>query len=774
MHTTSLQIRNWTGLILLFLCSILVIPLAHGQRQELTFDLESIHASPVFDSEYFRGGRWAGTGPVIWFVNDVGEATNLMSLDLATEEQETIITGSGLMAPDIERLIQIEDYAYNADETRVLFYTDSERVWRQNTKGFYYIYDLDTGALTPLSDREKGFQMFAKWSPDGNHIAFVRDRNLFLYDVITGEEIAITDSGSEGAVINGTSDWVYEEEFGLRDGWSWSPDGGHVAFFQLDESNTRNFLMADLLGQYPELETFRYPKAGEANSEIRIGVYSITSGQTRFFDTDTWEEGGERFEYIPRMGWTPPVEGRHQVWLFRMNRDQNILDLMYADPTSGETRLVFTEEESSWIEVRDDKLHFLSDEAHFLWISEAEGYRHVYMYALDGTPVRTLTEGNWEVKSVAGVDEEKGLIYVTGTLESSMETHLYAVPFQGRAVRNGRIAEPRKITSRPGTHTINMSRDFAYYIDTYSSSTRPPVVSLHTISGEKVRDLEDNSRLIQRLEAVAPPEMEFMSVPGADGTPLNAYLIKPDDFDPGVAYPVLMYVYGGPGSQTVSNRWGGSRYLWHAMLANELDIIVASVDNRGTGSRGKAFKSSTYRKLGQIESADQIAAARYLGSLSYIDANRMGIWGWSYGGYMTLMSMLNGEGPDTFSFGMSVAPVTDWRQYDTIYTERYMSTPASNPEGYDAGAPLAYADRMKDHQRLLVAHGDFDDNVHFQNAAQMIKAFQDANKQFEFMMYPGKNHGISGGTARLHLFTLMTEFVRESINQPVVQNAGSN
>ncbi|GIV57289.1 MAG: peptidase S9 [Rhodothermaceae bacterium] len=731
------------------------------ERPHLT--LEDIHASGKFSGAFFRGGRWADAGPVITYIeNDrEGGATHLVSYNLETDRPTRLIDGTKLMAADVGRRIRIEDYQYSADGRKVLLYTDSERVWRQNTKGYYYLYDLDTETLTPLADRAKGFQMFAKFDPAGERVAFVRDRNLFVVDLATMEETQLTFDGSEGGIINGTFDWVYEEEFGLRDGWSWSPDGRYIAFFKLDESNTRDFFMADLRELYPKAIHFRYPKAGEANSEIQIGVIDMASRRIDYFDTDTWNEGGDRYEYIARMGWTPAIDGKYRVWMFRLNRDQNHLDLLYGDPDDLTVTTVLEEEEPTWIDVETNKLTFLDDGEHFVWRSEVDGYNHLYLYRNDGTLVGPITSGPWEVTAFHGLDEATGTAYFTATIDSPLERHLYRVHVA--AGSNGTPAEPERITRRPGWHGINLSSDLAYYIDTYSNATTPPVTTLHRVDGSQVKVLEGNEALIETLAAYDLPAPEFMTVPGADGTPLNAYLIKPRDFDPNRTYPLLMYVYGGPGSQTVQNAWGGSRYLWHAYLADELGVLVASVDNRGTGARGKAFKSATYKQLGVLEAADQQAAAKHFAALPYVDADRIGIWGWSYGGFMTLMAMLTGDGPQTFKLGVSVAPVTDWRLYDTIYTERYMSTPQKNVEGYRVGAPQTYADRLADTQKLLIVHGDLDDNVHFQNTIQMADRLQAADRPFQMMVYPGRNHGIFGGKTRLHLFRMATDFIRENL-----------
>ncbi len=781
---------------------LLLVTLADAAAQETAtreLTLEAIHASVEFNPQRFQGGRWAAEGPVIMYVeaDPSAGATHLIRYNLETGDRERLIDGRTLQAPDVGRLIRIEDYEYSADGSRVLIYTDSERVWRLNTKGFYYVYDIESEQLTPISSREAGFQMFAKFSPDGRRVGFVRDRNLFMVDLEDGEETQFTFDGSEGRIINGTTDWVYEEEFGLRDGWAWSPDGRYIAYVQLDESNTREFVMTDLRDQYPEEIRFRYPKAGEANSEIHVGVVDVVDGTNRFFDTGTWNAGGDSLEYIPQFGWTPPIDGRSHVWMFRLNRDQNDLDMLYGDPSDMSVDVILEDQSDTWLDVETSfgdlsggTVTFLEDGRHFVWLSERDGYRHLYLHQNDGTFVRRLTDGSWNVTSFHGIDTDRNALYFTATAASPMERHLYWTPFdpnrpsdgpmRGRPAVEGAVGggaqagpaagndavspqEPVQITDRSGWHSISMSRDLRYYIDRYSDARTPLVTSLHRADGTLIQMLEDNADLIARLEEYDLPYPEFMQVPGADGEMLNAYVIKPTNFDPAQEYPLLMYVYGGPGSQTVQNAWGGSRYLWHAYLAEQHGILVASVDNRGTGGRSRDFKGATYRQLGVLEAQDQIAAARHLSELPYVDEDRTAIWGWSYGGFMTLMSMLSGDGPAVFEVGISVAPVTDWRQYDTIYTERYMSTPHKNADGYRRGSPITYADRLRDDQNLLIIHGDLDDNVHFQNAVQMIEALQRANKQFDMMIYPGHDHGIAGGNTRLHLFTLATNYLVENL-----------
>ena len=752
--------------LLALLLTASTLPLAHAQPADAPkrLTLETLFASPEFYGDGFQGGRWAESGAKLLYVDtDDAGATSLVELDLTTDQRRTVIDGSDLRTPDGEGLLEIEDYEASADGSKTLLYTDSERVWRLNTKGYYYILDNESGAVTPVASRAAGFQMFAKFDPAAEHVAFVRDRNLFVVDLETGQERALTTNGADGGVINGTFDWVYEEEFGLRDGFRWSPDGRYIAFFQLDETGTRDFTMTDFRTLYPETTTFRYPKAGETNSEVRVGVVEVATGETTFFDTDTWFEGGDETEYIASMGWTPALEdGASDVWMLRLNRDQNHADLLYGDPKAGTVAQILEEENDSYIEVETGfsdlstgTITYLDDGAHFVWRSDRDGYGHLYLYENDGTFVRQITSGEWDVTDFHGVDEEAGVAYVTTTAESPIERHLYRVPLDGGA--------PEKVTTGAGWHGVDLSRDYDYFVDTYSTSTTPATTTLYRTTGDEVSVLVDNAALIDRLAAYDLPAVEFMTVPAADGTPLNAYLVTPRDFDPSREYPLLIHTYGGPGSQEVRDSWGGQERLWHHYLAETYGVLVAGVDNRGTGGRGKAFKTATQNRLGILEAEDQIAAAQWFGEQGYVDADRVGIWGWSYGGYLSLLAMTYGEGPETFHMGMAVAPVTSWRQYDTIYTERYLSTPQKNPEGYDLGSPTTYAENLADDQELLIVHGDADDNVHVQNTMAMVDALQAENKQFDLMIYPGRNHGIYGGTTRRHLYTLLTEYVAEHL-----------
>jgi dipeptidyl-peptidase-4 len=743
----------------------LILALAAPLHAQPRLTLESLFASPTFFGDGFQGGQWAPEGPVLRFVEPdrATGSTSLLELNLETNRRRTVLDGAALQKPDVGGTLQIEDYAFSADGRTALLYTDSRPVWRRNTQGFYYLYDTRSRRVSTVSDRDAGTQMFAKLDPAARHVAFVRNRNLFVVDLASGAERALTTNGAPGTVINGTFDWVYEEEFGMRDGFRWSPDGRHIAFFQLDESNTKDFPMFDTRTLYPEITRFRYPKAGEANSEIRVGVVDVATGETRFFDTDTWFEGGDETEYLAGMGWTPPLaDGTSHVWMMRLNRNQNQVDLLYGHPATAAVRTVLSESNDAYIEVENGfseestgTITYLRDGRHFVWRSDRDGFAHLYLYQNDGTPVRQVTRGSWDVTDFHGIDERAQAAYVTTTAAGSMERHLYRVPLAG--------GPPEQITTAPGWHGVSLSRDFRYFLDVHSTATAPPQTALHRTDGRRVSTLVDNAALAARVAAYNLPAPEFMSVPAADGTPLNAYLIKPSSFDPARTYPLLIHTYGGPGSQEVVDRWAGQERLWHHYLTETYGILVAGVDNRGSGGRGKAFRTLTQNRLGILEAEDQTAAAQHFGALPYVDADRLGIWGWSYGGYLTLLAMTYGDGPETFRAGVAVAPVTSWRQYDTIYTERYLSTPQLNPEGYDQGSPVTHAANLRDSQHLLLVHGDADDNVHPQNTWAMADALQAEGKLFEMMIYPGRNHGIGGGRTRLHVYTTLTRFFAERL-----------
>ena len=636
-------------------------------------------------------------------------------------------------------ITQIADYHFNADETAVMITTATEPRYRWATYDDNYVFDLKTKKTTKLSD--KGLQMYADFAPKGNRVAYVVDNNLYYKDLNTNAEFSITTDGKWNEIINGGTDWVYEEEFTLVRAFAWSPDGSKIAYYKFNESQVPQFDMMTYKGElYPVNYSFKYPKVGEPNSKVDIYIYDLPTGKT------TKAEITKPYEYIPRIKWTNDGSA---LCIFTMNRLQNDLELFLADPATGKTRSMFHETATYYLEINDD-LTFLQDNKSFIWKSERDGWYHVYRYDMQGNLINQITSGNYEVTEVLGVDEKNGLLYYMSTEESPFERHLYSVQLDGK--------KKKKITTRPGNNHVDFSEGYTYFINSNSTFMQPDYITLCNNSGKEIRVLEDNKALqndVNQLHIKAP---EFITIPTETGGDLFAYMIKPYDFDPSKKYPVFMTVYGGPGSQEVIQGFDGFNMMWHQMLAQKGYIIVC-VDNRGTGARGRDFRQVTYGQLGKYEVDDQIASAKWLAKQSYVDGSRIGIWGWSYGGYMSGLCITRGS--DVFKTAISVAPVTNWKYYDNIYTERYMGTLETNPTGFDANAPMAYANMLKGN--LLLVHGTGDDNVHFQNSVEFINALVKNNKQFDLMVYPDRNHGIYGGKTRLHLYTLMTNYIVDNL-----------
>lgn len=634
---------------------------------------------------------------------------------------------------------QFEDYHFNADETAVLLNVGSQRRYRWATFDDNYVFNLQSKKTTKLSD--KGLQMYADFAPKGNKVAYVVDNNLYYKDLDANKEYTITTDGKLNAIINGGSDWVYEEEFALIRSFAWSPDGSKIAFYKFDESEVPQFDMMTYKGAlYPVNYEFKYPKVGEANSKVEIYIYDLTKGATTKVNIT------KPYEYIPRIKWTNDGSA---VCVFTMNRLQNDLELFLADPATGNTRSMFHETAKYYLEINDD-LTFLKDNKSFIWKSEQDGYYHLYRYGMDGKLINQITTGKYEVTQVLGVDEESGLVYYMSTEDSPFERHLYSVNLEGK--------KKKKITTRAGNNSVTFSEGFKYFINDNSTFSQPSYISLCDNSGKEIRVLEENKALVDDLATLDIKAPELMTIPNGLGDDLYAYIIKPKNFDANKKYPVLMTVYGGPGSQEVIQGFDPFNMMWHQMLVQK-GYIVVCVDNRGTGARGRDFRQVTYGQLGKYETDDQIAAAQWLAKQSYVDGTRIGIWGWSYGGYMAGLCITRGA--DVFKTAISVAPVTNWKYYDNIYTERYMGTLETNPTGFDDNAPMAYANMLKGN--LLLVHGTGDDNVHFQNSIELINALVKNNKQFDLMIYPDRNHGIYGGKTRLHLYNLMTDYILENL-----------
>ncbi len=710
----------------------LAVAAAPGLAQAPDLSVEAIYGASAFASEE-RALQWLGDEHLGEVLTGPDGVTDLYRVEADADRRELWVRGHDLVPPGRSDPIAIEGYQLSPDGGTLLIYTNAVRVWRQKTKGEYYLWHLADARLVPLSG-VPGYQQFAKFSPDGRYVGFVRDHDLFVRVVATGEEVRLTSDGSEH-VINGTSDWVYEEELGLRDAFRFSPDGNRIAFWRFDQSAVRTFYVVDDLPQYPALTPIRYPKAGERNADVRIGVVEVPSGETTWIDT-----GADPDIYLAEMGFT----GRgDELWLTRLNRLQNRLDVLVGDVRSGRTAVVMSDSAATWVEAAVPR--WLDGGDRFLYPSDRGGYRQLHLFRRDGRLERVVTSGSWDVTEVYGVDERRDLVYFQGAAEGPVTRHLYRVGLNGKEIRG--------LSGSPGHHAATFNSSFTRYVDLHSAAGRPPVQSLHGADGTEIRVLADNAALVATLAELQLTPPRFLTVP-VGGIELYAYLITPPDFDPSRRYPLLMYVYGGPTSQTVQDRWGGSRYLWFQLLAR-MGYLVASVDNRGTPGRGRDFNRVTYLNLGTFETEDQIGAARYFGSLPYVDASRVGIYGGSYGGYMALLSLL--KGADVFKAGIAIAPVTHWKLYDTIYTERYMRTPQENPDGYRRSAPLTYADRLRGN--LLVVHGTADDNVHAQHTTQLIEALVEADKQFDMRLYPGETHAVTG----TNLYTYLTAWLRDNL-----------
>jgi len=713
----------------------LVGPLAGQGVQAPPLTVHSIwgsreYASDLVDVTWMKDGK-AYTA----IEEDASGNTDLYRVDALTGTKQLLVRGADLVPPGGGKPIVIEQYRFATDGSKLLLFTNSARVWRENTKGTFFVWDFAGKRLVPVSARP-GYQQFAKFSPDGRMVGFVRDNNIYVTDLATGTETALTTDGGEN-VINGTSDWVYEEELDLRDAFRWSPDGRRIAFWRLDQTAIRPFYLVNQDSLYPTLVPVRYPKTGTSNSSVKIGVAELATGRTSWVDL-----GGEQDIYIAAMDF---ADSPNELWLTRLNRHQNRLDLLLADATSGAARVIMSDSDSAWVDANQPR--WIAGGKQFLFVSDREGYDQIYLFNRDGSLVRRVTPGGWDVFELIGVDEQSKALYFTGAIDGPLGRPLLRVGLDGKGLA--------RISTEPGTHGVTFDPTFRQYVDTYSRAGVPPVETLRRANGTLVRPLAGNLALVRKVDALRLRAPEFLKVPTPGGVELNAWIIKPRDFDPSRHYPLLLFVYGGPGSQTVTDAWGSAQYLWHQMLAQE-GYLVASVDNRGTGGRGARFMKMTYLRLGRYESADQIAAARWFAQQPFVSVDRIGIWGWSYGGYMTSRTVFLGGG--VFKAAIAVAPVTDWRFYDTIYTERYMRTPQENSAGYDESAALTYADSLKG--SFLLVHGTGDDNVHFQNSERLVERLEAANKQFDLRIYPNKTHSIAGGSTRENLYGLFTAWLK--------------
>lgn len=657
--------------------------------------------------------------------------------------RELILPGDSVATP------LYSTYTLSDDESKVLFMNNYNPIYRHSYTADFYVYDINNKVLSPLS--ENGSQRLATFSPDATKVAFMRDNNLFIKDLKTNEELQFTHDGKWNHIINGAPDWVYEEEFGFAQGFYWSPDSKKIAFYRFDESDVKEYNMQMFNGLYPEDYKFKYPKAGEDNSIVEIFVYDLETGNTTKMNT-----GEETDIYFPRIKWT---EDANVLAIQRLNRHQNHLEILAADATTGQTTVFYDETNPYYIDVTDNWT-FLEDGKRFLMTSEKDGYNHIYLYLMDGTPVKQLTSGDWEVTQVYGFDGKE--VYFQAAKNSSVERQIYAVNLKG---------EMRTLINKVGVNNARFSSNFKYLININSTVDQPYQYVLFDNKGKQVRVLEDNHEFAERIKEYNLAKKELVTITDPafvlpDGTQLEmeTWRILPPDFDPNKKYPVLIYVYGGPGHQTVMNSWNHSDYDWMQILAQN-GIICVSINNRGGGARGQEFKKMTYQQLGKYETEDMITLAKYMASQPYVNPEKIAIYGWSYGGFMATSGIT--KGADYISTAVAVAPVTNWRYYDNIYTERFMRTPQENPSGYDDNSPINFVENLKGN--YLLCHGSGDDNVHYQNAMELIKALVSEGKQFDLMVYPNKNHSIYGQyeqdglDVRMHLFEKINNFLFENL-----------
>lgn len=710
---------------------------AFGQGKKVT--LEDVWKRYQFAAKSTSGLNSMNDGLHYTALTGKDDGPTIEKFSYKSGESVGLIISQKVIQEQTGKNIPFVDYEFSPDENKVLLATQKESIYRHSSKSRYYIYDLKNGELDSLAT--EGKQQLATFSPTDNKVAFVKDNRMHIQDFDDPKsELTSFGKGEDDAYIAGAVDWVYEEEFSFHKGFEWSPDGEYIAYYQTDEREVPLFSM-DVYGRslYPHEDEFKYPKAGEPNSEVGIHIFDVKN------EKDMAVNIPEEYEYIPRIKW---MQDDHTLVIFTMNRHQDKLTLWKVEAGETEAKKLYEEKAPSYLEINDN-LTFLKDGS-FIWTSEKDGFMHIYHIGKDGFQQKQLTSGEWEVTEFYGVDEDNKTIYYQAAEASPLTRGIYRINLNGKG--------KTKLSDKKGWNDAEFSDGFKFYINTYSSKDVPTLETLHTSDGKQIRVINDNEGLRERLRGFNLAPKEFFTFENENGTELNGWMIKPQNFDPGKEYPVLMFVYGGPGSQTVKNQYDGFNHFYYQTLANE-GYIVASVDNRGTGARGRDFRTTTYQQLGKVETEDQISAAKYLGGLPYVNANRIGIWGWSYGGYMSSLALT--KGAEVFKMAIAVAPVTNWRFYDSIYTERYMRTPQENADGYDDNSPINHVDKMEG--PYLLVHGGADDNVHLQNTMRMTESLVQANKQFDMFIYPDKNHGIYGGNTRYHLYTKMTNFIKENL-----------
>ncbi len=717
-----------------FILFLLFTSLSQIQSQD-SIKLTDIWEDYTFTNKSVRGFNFMNDGRHFTRLKDKA----IKKYDISTgNEVEEILSNKGLKEMsgfDSD----ISSYKFNEDESWIMVESNKKSIFRRSYTSNVHAYNTENKELIEVHEEPI---MNASLSPNKDMVAFALDNNLYLKNLIGGKTMAITEDGEKNKIINGIADWVYEEEFSIVKAFEWSPDGNYIAYIKFDEKEVPEFTMVNFRDDlYPEYVTWKYPKVGENNAKVSIHLYNVKNKTTQEVDL-----GDMNDMYIPRIKWT---QDAGKLCVSKMNRHQNHLQLFLTEAATGKSSLMYEEKNKYYIDITDD-LTFLKNGEEFIITSEQDGWNHIYLYDLNGKQKKQITEGEYDVTSFYGVDEEREMVYYQAATKSAMQKEVFATSYTKK--------KHEVIADLPGTNGAQFSSTYDYYVHSHSTINSPPTYAVYNRNKKELRNLEDNKKLtgIQSQYGTAP--IEFFNFDTKDGVKLNGWMLKPADFKENREYPVFMYLYGGPGSQQVTDSWKGQNYWWFQMLAQK-GYIVACIDNRGTGARGEEFKKMTYLKLGHYETIDQIEAAKYLGKLPYTDKNRIGIFGWSYGGYMSSLCLLKGN--DVFKAAIAVAPVTSWKWYDTIYTERFMRTLEENEDGYKDNSPIYFADQLKGN--YLLVHGMGDDNVHWQNSVEMANALIEANKQFDTYFYPNRNHGIYGGVTRLHLYQKMTDFLLEKL-----------
>lgn len=710
-----------------------------AQKQAIT--LEDIWVNGTFRTQYMNALNSMSHGDFYTVLNYDREtkSTTVDKYSYKTLEKVATLVDS----KDLPNLESFDNYTFSEDENLLVLGTDTEQIYRHSFLGKFYVYNIATKQLISVSDR---LIQEPTLSPDGLKVAFVYQNNLFVKDLKSDETTQITFDGKKNSIINGLTDWVYEEEFAFVRAFQWSGHSDKIAFMRFDETDVPEFTMMKY-GEslYPEKESFKYPKAGENNSKISLQLYNLNTKKTSDINLGALDQ-----YYIPRMKFTAEAD---LLCVTTLNRHQNNLNLIFVDTNSLKSKLILNETDAAYIDITDN-LTFLKDNS-FLWTSEKDGFNHIYHYDINGKLIKQITSGPWEVTEYYGYNPENKQIYYQSVEDGSINRTLYTIGLNGK--------NKKRLGPKSGTNSAAFSNSFNYYINTFTDANTPYIFTLNDAkTGAVIKEVKNNNQLLKKLESYNTSPKEFFTLKTKNGD-FNAWMIKPSNFNPNKKYPLFMYQYSGPGSQSVSNSWGSSNDYWYQMLAQQ-GYIIACVDGRGTGFKGAAFKKVTYKELGKYEIEDQIEAANELGKYTYIDKNNIGIWGWSFGGYMSSLAIT--KGADTFKMAIAVAPVTSWRFYDTVYTERYMQTPQENEGGYDNNSPINFTDSLKG--KFLLVHGSGDDNVHFQNTMRMIESLVGSNKQFDLFVYPDKNHGIYGryqdkGNVRLNLYEKMTTFIRQNL-----------